>query len=70
MNDILLCMLIIKKDILVFVEGPTDELDDTAIIAEAKYSIHITKSKKNYLRHSNGVKIHLSRIYLQLPHVT
>ena len=55
---------------MVFVEGPTDELDDTAIIAEAKYSIHITKSKKNYLRHSNGVKIHLSRIYLQLPHVT
>ena len=34
---VLLCMMIIKKDILVFGEGQTPGLDDTAIIAEAKY---------------------------------
>ena len=34
---VLLCTMIIKKDILVFGEGQTPGLDDTAIIAEAKY---------------------------------
>ena len=30
------------KDILILVEGPTQELDDTTLTAEAKYSINFT----------------------------
>ena len=35
-----------KKDILVLGEKPTNELDDTTVTMEAKYSAHITKSIK------------------------
>ena len=31
----------IKKDILVFVEGLTNRLDDTTVTAETKYSVNI-----------------------------
>ena len=40
-------MLIAKKeDILVLGEGPTDELDNAIIMAEAKYSINVTECRK------------------------
>ena len=35
-----------KKEILILGEGLTDQLDDTAINLEAKYSVNITKSIK------------------------
>ena len=34
------------KDILIFVEGPTQGLDDTILTAEAKYPITYTQSGK------------------------
>ena len=40
------CMLIIKKDVLVLCEEPTDVLKDTIITAEAKYSVNVIKQKK------------------------
>ena len=36
-----------KKNISVFGEGPTQELDDLTITAEAKYSINVTESKQD-----------------------
>ena len=35
-----------KKDILVLVEGPTQELDGTTLIAEKKYLINFTENNK------------------------
>ena len=35
-----------KKDILVLGEAPIDGLDNISIIAEAKYLVNITKSRK------------------------
>ena len=35
-----------KKDILVIVEGPTQELDGTTLIAEKKYLINFTENNK------------------------
>ena len=45
-----------KNDILVLSKGPTKKLDDTTIIAEAKYPISFTKSGKIFLLrlHYNG----------------
>ena len=45
-----------KNDILVLSKGPTQKLDDTTIIAEAKYPISFTKSGKKFLLslHYNG----------------
>ena len=40
---VFLCILIIRKNILVLVEGPTQGLDDTRITAEAKYSINFSR---------------------------
>ena len=40
-----MCMLIIKKDILIFGEGPAQGFDDTELSAEAKYSIDVTQSE-------------------------
>ena len=37
-----------KKDILVLGEGPTQELDDTTITAEAKYSISLSRSERKF----------------------
>ena len=37
-----------KRDILTLGEGPTQELDDTALAAEAKYSINCSKSKRKF----------------------
>ena len=31
-----------NKDILILGEGPTQGLDDTTLVAEAKYPIHFT----------------------------
>ena len=45
-----------KKGILVLNEGPTDVLDDSAIMTEAKYFVKINKSRK---------KIYLSLHYKQ-----
>ena len=36
-----------KKVILVLNKGPREELDDAAITTEAKYSVNITKLRKN-----------------------
>ena len=35
-----------RKDILVLGEGPTQEVDNSIITAEATYSINLTESKK------------------------
>ena len=53
-------MLIIKM--LVHAEGPTNGLDDTAIIEEDKYSVNITKSRKNFLWIYSAV--HLTVFYI------
>ena len=37
------------KDILILGEGPTQELDDTTLTAEAKYSINFTQSGKRFV---------------------
>ena len=41
-----------KKDVVILGEGPTQELDDTALTAEAKYAINFTQSGKS--QHYNG----------------
>ena len=46
---VLLCMLIIKKDILVPGEGPTQGLDNTMITAEAKYPINFTRPAREFM---------------------
>ena len=38
-----------KRDILVLGKGPTQGLDNTAITAEAKYSINFTESGKRFV---------------------
>ena len=45
-----------SKDILIFGEGPTQGLDDTTLIAEAKYPIKFTQSRRRYVLtlHYNG----------------
>ena len=40
-------MLIIKKDILVVCEGPTHELDDTTITAEANILLILQNHEKD-----------------------
>ena len=44
------------KDILILGKGPTQGLDDTTLIAEAKYPINFTKSYINFvlILHYNG----------------
>ena len=37
------------KDVLIFGEGPTQELDDTTLTAEAKYPINFTQSGKRFV---------------------
>ena len=37
------------KDILILGEGPTQELDDTALSAEAKYRINFTESNRKFV---------------------
>ena len=51
-------ILIIKKDILVLGRGPTNGLDDTTIITEAKYFVNISMSRKKtyFTLHYNTVK--------------
>ena len=42
--------IVIKgKDILILGEGPTQELDDTALSAEAKYRINFTESNRKFV---------------------
>lgn len=38
-----------KKDVLILGEGPTQELNDTALTVEKTYSISFTKSRKKCL---------------------
>ena len=45
-GNIFQCMVIIKKDILVLGEAPTQGLDDTTITAETKYFVDFARSKK------------------------
>ena len=40
--------LIIKKNILVFDEDPTQRLDDTTVTAKVKYPINFTQSGKRF----------------------
>ena len=49
-------MLIIKENILILGEGPTQELDDTTLTVEAKYPINFTQSGKRFVLslHYNG----------------
>ena len=37
-----------KKDILILGEGPTQGLDDTTMIAEAKYTVNFTRSGRKF----------------------
>ena len=37
-----------KKDILILGEGPTQELDDTILTAEKKYSINFTGNNNKF----------------------
>ena len=49
------------KDILILGEGPTQGLDDTTLMAEAKYPINFTQSGKRFVLslHYNGSSIFL-----------
>ena len=38
-----------EKDILILGEGPTQQLDDTTLTAEAKYPINFTQSGKRFV---------------------
>ena len=42
-------MLLIKKDILVLGKGSTQELNDTTIKVESKYSINLQDRKENFV---------------------
>ena len=50
-----------KKDILILDEGPTQELDNTTLIAEKKYSINFTEYNKKFCLclHCNGANSYL-----------
>ena len=37
------------KDILILGKGPTQELDDTTLTVEAKYSINFTQPRKRFV---------------------
>ena len=45
-----------NKDILILGEGPTQELDDATLTAEAKYPINFTQPRKRFVLslHYNG----------------
>ena len=45
-----------NKDTLILGEGPTQELDDTALKTETKYPIHFTQSERTFILslHYNG----------------
>ena len=57
---VLLYTLIIKKDILIFVKGPTQGLEHT-LTAEKIYSINFTVTRKRFSLsfHYNGTKSYL-----------
>ena len=44
-----LCILVIKKDVLVLGEDPTQGLDNTKITEEAKYLVDFTDSGKRFV---------------------
>ena len=50
-----------KEDILILGEGPTQGLDDTALIGEKNYSINFTESRKEFCLslHYNGANSYL-----------
>ena len=45
-----------KKNILIFILGPTQGLDDTTLTAEAQYSINFSRSNRSFCLslHYNG----------------
>ena len=51
------------KDILIYVEGPTQGLDNTTLTAEAKYSINFSRSQRKFglSLHCNGSNSFLFR---------
>ena len=53
--------MIIKKDVLILGEGPTQALDDTKLTAEKKYSINFTEHYKKFCfsLHYNGANSNL-----------
>ena len=44
-----LCILIIKKDILILGKGPTQELEDPTLTLEPEYSINFTEMNKSII---------------------
>ena len=54
-----------NKDILILGEGPTQELDDTTLTAEAKYPINFTQPRKRFVLSLiyNGSKFFSTKIY-------
>ena len=50
-----------KKDILVLVEGPTQKLDNSKIISEAKYLINFSRTHEKFClsHHYNGSNSYL-----------
>ena len=57
------------KDILIIGEGPTEWLGDTTLIAEAKYPVNFTQSRKIFVLslHNNGSNsllfVNASKVY-------
>ena len=54
-----------NKDILILGEGPTQELDDNTLTAEAKYPINFTQPRKRFVLSLiyNGSKFFSTKIY-------
>ena len=58
-----------EKDILILGEGPTQELDDTTLTAEAKYPINFTDSSRrtvlslHYNGHNSFLFVGATKIY-------
>ena len=55
-----------KEDVLIFLEGPTQGLNDTTVTGEKKYLIDLTENNEKICLnlHYNEVNINLKRNYI------
>ena len=60
-----LCILIIRKDVLILGKGSTQGLDNTTLTTEAEYSIDFSRSQRKFCLslHYNGS----NNFYLLMP---
>ena len=70
-----LCVLIIKKGILILGKGPTKGIDGTTITAEAEYPINFTQSGKRFVlslhyKRSNSFCLWMLQKYISLKQKT